>query len=137
MIVARDFLEWIEHYTSSTQTTLMVLRTVGPDNATDADKVNHIYSIYKSNFDSEEIEIFNKFLYNEFTFIEFDTEEEAYQFGIENFPMTRSAVDDQDYFVQMFIFNGGNLAYANDSLEGLSDRVPPAVILPKLEEPVE
>ena len=121
-MIARDFVEFIIHWTETMNTTVMMIRTTGPDNATDEDKVNHIYSIYKTNFESDRADFFDKFLYNEFTFVEFDSEEEAYDFGIQNFPMNRNG--DPDYFVQFFIFSNGNLAYANDSLVGLSDKIP-------------
>jgi len=122
-MIARDFVEFIIEWTEALNKTLMVIRTTGPDSATDVEKVNHIYSVYKSNFESDRVDFFNKFLYNEFTFLEFDSEEEAYDFGIQNFPMNKNG--DMDFFVQFFIFSNGNLAYANDSLSGLSDRIPP------------
>jgi hypothetical protein len=125
MIVVRDFLEWIEYYTQSQQKTLMILRTIGPDNVEDAEKANQIYSVYYQNLQPESPVLFDKLLYNEFTFVEFETEEEAYQFAIENFPLNRDG--DPDYFVQVFVFSNGNLAHANDSLISLSDRVSPPV----------
>lgn len=121
-MIARDFLELLMYWTEKTESVIMMLRTTGPDNATEQDKVNHIYSVYKSNFESDRVDFFDKFLYNEFTFLEFDTEEEAYEFALHNFPMNKEG--DPDYFVQFFIFSSGNLAYANDSLSGLSDRIP-------------
>lgn len=124
-MITRDFLEWIEYYTESQQKTMMILRTIGPDSVSDADKANQIYSVYHQNLQTESPELFDKLLYNEFTFVEFDAEEEAYQFAIENFPTNRSG--DPDYFVQVFVFSNGNLAYSNDSLTSLSDRIPDPV----------
>lgn len=121
-MIAKDFLELIESVTETENKTIMVLRTVGPDNASDVEKINYIYSVYKTNFESENVDLFEKFLYNEFTFVEFDTEEEAYDFAITNFPVNKNTVDG-DYFVQVFVFSNGNLAYTNDSLKGLSNRV--------------
>lgn len=129
-MIARDFVEMLEYLTESQSSTIMMIRTVGPDNATEAEKVNYIYSVYKSNFESENVDIFEKFMYNEFTFVDFDSEESAYDFALQNFPMNKKG--DPDYFVQFFIFSNGNLAYANDSLSGLSNRIPP-----QQEEPVE
>lgn len=123
MMVAKDFLELLETVTEAQNSTIMVLRTVGPDNATEVDKINYIYSVYKTNFESENVDIFEKFLYNEFTFVEFDTEEEAYDFAVFNFPVNKKLIDDNDFFVQVFVFSNGNLAYANDTLKGLSNRV--------------
>lgn len=122
-MVAKDFLELLETVTEAQNSTIMVLRTVGPDNATEVDKINYIYSVYKTNFESENVDIFEKFLYNEFTFVEFDTEEEAYDFAVFNFPVNKKLIDDNDFFVQVFVFSNGNLAYANDTLKGLSNRV--------------
>lgn len=121
-MIAKDFVEFIMEWTESLGKTVMVIRTTGPDSATDTEKVNFIYSVYRSNFESDRADFFDKFLYNEFTFLEFDTEEEAYDFGVQNFPMNKNG--DMDFFVQFFIFSNGNLAYANDSLSGLSDRIP-------------
>ena len=121
-MIVRDFVELLMHWTEVTETVLMVVRTTGPDNVSDSEKINHIYSVYKSNIESDRVDFFDKFLYNEFTFLEFDSEEEAYEFGLHNFPMNKEG--DPDYFVQFFIFSHGNLAYANDSLSGLSDRIP-------------
>jgi hypothetical protein len=124
-MIGRDFLDWIEYYTESQQKTMMILRTVGPDNVSSADKANEIYSAYYQNLQTESPALFDKLLYNEFTFVEFDTEEEALQFAIENFPTNK--IGDPDYFVQVFVFSNGNLAYANDNLTSLSDRVSPPV----------
>ena len=124
-MIGRDFLDWIEYYTESQQKIMMILRTIGPDNVSSADKANEIYSAYYQNLQTESPALFDKLLYNEFTFVEFDTEEEARQFAIENFPTNK--IGDQDYFVQVFVFSNGNLAYANDNLTSLSDRVSPPV----------
>jgi hypothetical protein len=121
-MIARDFLEFIQHTTDVENSTIMIIRTVGPDNATDVEKVNYIYSVYKTNFESENVDIFEKFMYNEFTFVEFESEEDAYEFALQNFPMKKT--EDSDFFVQFFIFSDGNLAYANDSLVGLSSQIP-------------
>jgi len=121
-MIARDFIEFIMNVTERLDTTVMIIRTTGPDAAEDAEKLNQIYSVYKSNFDSDRVDFFDKFMYNEFTFLEFDSEEDAYQFGLENFPQNKSG--DPDYFVQFFIFSSGCLAYANDSLNGYSYLIP-------------
>lgn len=124
-MIGRDFLDWIEYYTESQQKTMMILRTIGPDNVSSADKANEIYSAYYQNLQTESPALFDKLLYNEFTFVEFDTEEEARQFAIENFPTNK--IGDPDYFIQVFVFSNGNLAYSNDDLTSLSDRVSPSV----------
>ena len=124
-MIGRDFLDWIEYYTESQQKIMMILRTIGPDNVSSANKANEIYSAYYQNLQTESPALFDKLLYNEFTFVEFDTEEEARQFAIENFPTNK--IGDPDYFVQVFVFSNGNLAYANDNLTSLSDRVSPPV----------
>jgi hypothetical protein len=124
-MIGRDFLDWIEYYTESQQKTMMILRTIGPDNVSSADKANEIYSAYYQNLQTESPALFDKLLYNEFTFVEFDTEEEARQFAIENFPTNK--IGDPDYFIQVFVFSNGNLAYSNDDLTSLSDRVSPPV----------
>ena len=48
-MIIRDFLEWIEYYTESQQKTMMILRTIGPDNVDDVEKANEIYSAYYQN----------------------------------------------------------------------------------------
>ena len=78
-MIARDFVEFVMSVTERLDTTLMIIRTTGPDAAQDAEKVNEVYSVYKSNFDSERVDFFDKFMYNEFTFLEFDSEEDAYE----------------------------------------------------------
>lgn len=122
MMVVKDFLEWIEYYTESQQKTMMILRTIGPDNVDDAEKANQIYSVYYQNLQLESPELFDKLLYNEFTFVEFSDEQTAYDFAIENFPMNRDG--DPDYFVQVVVFSNGNLAYSNDNLRSFSNRIP-------------
>lgn len=121
-MITRDFLEWIEYYTETQQKTMMILRTIGPDNVSDAEKANEIYSAYYQNLQPESPELFDKLLYNEFTFVEFNTEEQAYEFAAENFPLNRDG--DPDYFVQVVVFSNGNLAYSNDNLRSFSDRIP-------------
>lgn len=121
MIITRDFLQLIEKLTIDCEMVLMVLRTVGPDMCTDVDKLNQIYSAYKTNFDIEDEEIFNTFLKNHWTFLEFETEEDAMEFARENLPMNKTDLD-PDYFVQFYIFNRGALAFANDDLKSLSSR---------------
>lgn len=116
-----DMLEWVEY--ASSNKTLMLIRTVGPDGCTDVEKIDHIYSAYHLNLDSEHPLLFDTLLRNEFTIAEFDTEENARDFAIDNFPLRASRVD-ADYFVQVFVFCNGNLSYANDSLTGLSSRIP-------------
>ena len=117
----KDFLELLETYTESQQKVLMMLRTVGPDSVTDQEKADQIYSVYYQNLHTESAMLFDKLLYNEFTFVEFKTESEAYDFAIHNFPMDET--DDSDYFVQCFVFSNGGLAYANTNLKSLSTRV--------------
>jgi hypothetical protein len=121
MTDVKDFLELLESYTSSQEKTLMMLRTVGPDSVTDQDKANQIYSLYYQNLNPESPLLFDRLLYNEFTFVEFETEKEAYDFAIHNFPVDET--DDSDYFVHCFVFSNGNLAYTNTSLKSLSTRV--------------
>jgi hypothetical protein len=121
MTDVKDFLQLLESYTSSQEKTLMLLRTVGPDNVTDQDKANQIYSLYYQNLNPESPLLFDRLLYNEFTFVEFETEKEAYDFAINNFPVDET--DDLDYFVHCFVFSNGNLAYANTNLKSLSNRV--------------
>ena len=70
-MIIRDFLEWIEYYTESQQKTMMILRTIGPDNVDDVEKANEIYSAYYQNLQPESPALFDKLLYNEFTFVEF------------------------------------------------------------------
>jgi hypothetical protein len=121
MTDVKDFLQLLESYTSLQEKTLMMLRTVGPDNVTDQDKANQIYSLYYQNLNPESPLLFDRLLYNEFTFVEFETEKEAYDFAINNFPVDET--DDLDYFVHCFVFSNGNLAYANTNLKSLSNRV--------------
>ena len=52
-MITRDFLEWIEYYTETQQKTMMILRTIGPDNVTDTEKANQIYSAYYQNLNPE------------------------------------------------------------------------------------
>lgn len=120
-INTQTFLQYIESTTESMGTCVAVLRTVGPDNCTDADKVNEIYSAYKTNFDEENVDVFPTFLPNEWTFLTFDTEEDAREWALDNVP--RSTDVDPDYMVQCWIFNSGALSYANDNLTKLSHRV--------------
>lgn len=122
-IVVRDFLQVIEKFTSDSEIVLMILRTVGPDSCDCQEKYNEIYSSYKSNFDVESDRIFNTFLRNEWSFLEFETEEEAVKFAKENLPVSKENIDEH-YFVQCFVFNRGALAFSNDSLSVLSHRIP-------------
>ena len=106
-IVTNTFLQYIEASTTAMDSCVMVLRTVGPDACTDADKINEIYSAYKNNMDEENTEVFPTFLANEWTFLTFDTEQEAVDFADDNLP--RSTDVDPDYFVQCWIFTSGGL----------------------------
>jgi len=120
-ITTKTFLQYIETTTEAAGTVLMVIRTVGPDACTDTDKVNEIYSVYKTNMDEENTEVFPTFLANEWTFLEFETEDDAVEFGRDNLPVNNQV--DPDYFVQWWVFNSGALAFANDNLTKLSHRV--------------
>lgn len=115
-------LDLIVDYTEKTQKCILVLRTVGPDSCTDVDKVNEIYSAYKNNMDEENTGVFNTFMRNEWTFLEFETEQEAVRYYKDNLPLSKSETD-PDYFVQFWLFNSGALGYANDDLTKLSHRV--------------
>lgn len=119
-MIVKDFYHLLIDITEKNQSTIMLLRTVGPDNTSDFDKANKIYSAYHLNLQIESPELFDKLLYNEFVFVEFNDEEEAYNFAVDNLPMNKNNVD-SDYFIQFFIFSNGLYAYANDSLESLSD----------------
>ena len=70
-ITTRNFMQWIQHYSEAMETTIVLLRTTGPDGVDDATKANAIYSAYYLNMQSENPAIFDKLLYNEFTFVEF------------------------------------------------------------------
>lgn len=117
----KDFSDWLEHYTGSLKTTVVLLRTIGPDHVDDATKANQIYSAYYLNMQSESPEIFDKLLYNEFTFVEFDEYQEAWEFCRDNFPGTR---DDEDYFIQYVIFSDGLYVRGNDGMTGLREGPP-------------
>jgi len=121
-IKTHTFLQYIEDTTQRLRTCVMVLRTEGPDACTDADKVNQIYSAYKNNMDEENTGVFPTFLANEWTFLTFETEDEARDWAKDNLPLGRDDVD-PDYFVQCWIFDNGALSYANDNLTKLSHRV--------------
>ncbi len=123
-MIVRDFLDWIEYYTTKESTTMMILRTTGPDAANTADKANSVYSAYYQNFLTESPELFYKLLYNEFTFVEFNSEEEAYDFAVDNLPMSIDAIADPDYFVEFVIFSEGNLVYSNHDISWMSDKIP-------------
>jgi hypothetical protein len=96
-VSCKNFMQWIQHYTEALQTTVVLLRTVGPDSVDDATKANAIYSAYYLNMQSENPAIFDKLLYNEFTFVEFSDEESAIDFCTNNFPNVKP--DDTDYLV--------------------------------------
>lgn len=121
-IITKTFCDYLVSSTEATGTCLMVLRTVGPDACTDVDKINEIYSAYKTNMDGENTGVFDTFLKNEWTFLEFETEEEAMDFARDNLPMNKQTTD-PDYFVQFWIFNSGAVAYANDDFTKLSHKV--------------
>lgn len=117
-MIARDFLDFLKCYTSHESKSVVMLRTIGPDSVTDFDKANKIYSIYYANL-REYSDLFDKLLYNEITFAEFDDELEALDFVRENFPSSRDQ-GDPDYFIQYFLVTDGELAYSNDSIKYIS-----------------
>ena len=117
-MIARDFLEFGEHVTKD-GSTVMILRTVGPDTVTDAEKANEIYSMYHLNLQPDYPEMFDKLLYNEFVFLEFGDDQEALQFARDNLPMTIPS--DADYFIQWFIFTDGMFYQGNNSVKGLTE----------------
>ena len=121
-VTSKNFMQWMYHYTEALQTTIVLLRTVGPDNVDDDTKANAIYSAYYLNMQSENPAIFDKLLYNEFTFVEFTTEESADEFCRENFPNTKP--DDLDYFIQYVIFSNGLYVRGNDGMTGLREPQP-------------
>lgn len=121
-VTSRNFMQWLYHYTEATQSTIVLLRTTGPDNVDDATKANKIYSAYYMNMQSENPAIFDKLLYNEFTFVEFSNEESAREFCRDNFPSSRG--DDDDYFIQYVIFTNGGYAGGNDGMNGLREPEP-------------
>jgi len=118
-MIVKDFYHFLIDSTEKNQSTIMLLRTIGPDSVDDFEKANKIYSTYHLNLQSEDPELFDKLLYNEFVFVEFSGEEEAYNFALENLPMNKNI--DNDYFIQFFIFSNGLYVYSNDSLASLSD----------------
>lgn len=121
-IGCKNFKDWAKSYTEAVDNALVLLRTVGPDNVTDDVKANQIYSAYYLNMQTEHPGIFDKLLYNEFTFVEFDTEQEALDFVIDNFPNT--VTDDLDYFVQYVVFYSGAVIRTNNGLTGLAEPAP-------------
>ena len=122
-ITTHTFLQHIETVTRASESCIMVLRTVGPDNCADVDKVNDIYSAYKTNMDEENTEVFPTFLGNEWTFLTFNTEDDAIEYAKDNLPKTKDV--DPDYFVQCWVFYNGFLSYANDDCSKLSHRIKP------------
>jgi len=121
-ISCKNFKNWAKSYTEAVGNALVLLRTVGPDNVEDHDKANAIYSAYYLNMQSEQPEIFDTLLYNEFTFVEFDTEDEALEFVQNNFPGV--VTDDLDYFIQYVVFVDGGIAQTNNGLVGLMEPTP-------------
>lgn len=121
-VTTRNFVEWLRHYTESLQSTIVLLRTVGPDNVDDATKANAIYSAYYLNMQSENPAIFDKLLYNEFTFVEFSDEDSAWEFCRDNFPNVKP--EDTDYFIQYVIFSNGLYVRGNDGMNGLREPRP-------------
>lgn len=117
-MIARDFLDFLKCYTSHEHKAVVMLRTIGPDTVSDFDKANKIYSIYHMNL-QEYPELFDKLLYNEITFAEFDDEREAVDFVRDNFPSSRDSVD-PDFFIQYFVVSDGELAYSNDDIKNIS-----------------
>lgn len=122
-ISVKNFSDWVKNYTESTGGTVVVLRTVGPDGVDDATKANQIYSAYYMNMQSENPAIFDKLLYNEFTFVEFSDEDSAWEFCRENFPISRDNVDG-DYFIQYVIYSQGVYIRGNDGLNGFKEPPP-------------
>ena len=120
-IKTQTFLQFIEETTKQAQSCVMVVRTIGPDACTDADKVNEIYSAYKTNMDEENVDVFPTFLANEWSFLTFETEDLAIEYAKDNLPKTNDV--DPDYFVQCWVFYNGFLSYANDNLTTLSHSV--------------
>lgn len=120
-IKTETFLQYIESTTTAMDSCVMVMRTVGPDACTDSEKINTIYSAYKNNMDEENTEVFPTFLANEWTFLTFNTEEQAREFARDNLPLDMT--DDPDYFVQAWVFVSGGLSWSNDNLTKLSHRV--------------
>ena len=96
-MIVHDFLDFARYITERDQSTIMILRTVGPDGVTDVEKANQIYSAYHLNLEPLGEGLFDKLLYNEFVFIHFDSEQEAYDFSLENLPMNKKNID-SDYF---------------------------------------
>ena len=121
-ITTRNFMQWIQHYSKAMEATIVLLRTVGPDGVDDATKANAIYSAYYLNMQSENPAIFDKMLYNEFTFVEFSNEKSAKEFCRDNFPGVKP--DDTDYFIQYVIFTNGLYAGGNDGMNGLREPEP-------------
>jgi len=121
-VTTRNFVEWMRHYSEALQTTVVLLRTVGPDGVDDATKANAIYSAYYLNMQSENPAIFDKLLYNEFTFVEFTDEESAWEFCRDNFPGVKP--EDEDYFIQYVIFTNGDYVRGNDGMNGLREPRP-------------
>ena len=121
-VTTRNFVEWLRHYTEATQSTIVLLRTVGPDGIDDATKANEVYSAYYLNMQSENPAIFDKLLYNEFTFVEYTDEASAKAFCTDNLPGVKP--DDADYFIQYDIFSNGLFAGGNDGLNGLREPHP-------------
>ena len=121
-VTTRNFVEWMRHYTEATQSTMVLLRTVGPDGVDDATKANAIYSAYYLNMQSENPAIFDKLLYNEFTFVEFTNEDSAWEFCRDNFPGVKP--EDEDYFIQYVIFTNGDYVRGNDGMNGLREPRP-------------
>ena len=120
MIIPRDFLEYLKHDTAKDASTVMILRPIGPDGVSDAERASQIYSAYHLNLEPECPGLFDKLLYNEFVFVHFDSEQEAYDFALENLPMNKNNID-SDYFVQFYIFHDGEFAYGNNSVKGLTE----------------
>jgi hypothetical protein len=119
-MIVHDFLEFGRYITAKDHSTVMILRTVGPDGVTDTQKANEIYSAYHLNLEPLGEGLFDKLLYNEFVFIQFNSEQEAYDFALENLPMNKKNID-SDYFVQFYIFSDGEFAYGNNSVKGLTE----------------
>jgi len=119
MIIPRDFLEYLKHDTAKDASTVMILRPIGPDGVSDAERASQIYSAYHLNLEPECPGLFDKLLYNEFVFVEFESEEAAYQFALQNLPMNKDSVE-SEYWIQFFIISNGEYTYSNDSLKALS-----------------
>lgn len=110
-MTAKDFLQFLMDITRETGKTYLMLRCSGPDKCTDVDKLNEVYGTYKAILPPD---IYRKIFYNEFVFIEMDTDDEACDFAKDYFPKNTSG--DPDYFIFTCVVSEGVVCYANDDL---------------------